>query len=94
MTIYRNKPSRGNNHTPITRTERLEKLVEEMGEFLQAYGKAGRFGIDNTYNSGETNCEAMLRELRDVCSIAEDVEVDLMNHISKSSPMKLERRRG
>lgn len=73
-------------YTPKTREERLKKLIEEIGEFIQTYGKAGRFGILNYHPadpSQETNAEAMLRELDDVIKAATSVKVDLTEFTEK-----------
>jgi hypothetical protein len=51
---------------PRTATEALGHLIEEAGEVQQAAGKIIRFGFDGSYDNGETNKQALLREIHDL----------------------------
>lgn len=54
-------------YLPRTQSGRFWRVVEELGEVVQALGKAGRFGWENRYPAtGPTNREKLCGELRDL----------------------------
>ena len=53
--------------------EKLVLLIEECGEVIQAATKILRFGLYSTYNSGETNVNALEREIGDVQAAVEQL---------------------
>lgn len=55
-----------------------------MGEFIQIYGKACRFGMASWHPSDpnkKSNAELMLSELNDVLKAADKVHLDLIDFI-------------
>lgn len=61
----------------------LGHVVEEMGEALQAAGKAQRWGLGSKNpfeTNGETNAEWLLRELEDV-----EITIKLLRAFLKAS---------
>jgi NTP pyrophosphatase (non-canonical NTP hydrolase) len=70
-------------YAPKTRKKKLVRVVEEIGEVLQWFGKAERFGLatrfcynrmrvvrDKKVESNREGLRRELRDLRDACSIA------------------------
>lgn len=53
-------------YEPKNLVQALGLLVEECGEVQQAVGKIIRFGEDGSYDNGETNIQALVRELKDL----------------------------
>lgn len=63
---------------PTTPDGRRARLFEEMGEVLQAFGKAGRFGMESRHpDGGPTNREIILSELLDLRHAIGEVEGDV-----------------
>ena len=59
-----------NKLTPA-QAERLAMLAEECGEVIQAVGKILRHGFESRHpNGGETNKDALLRELGDLSCLS------------------------
>lgn len=71
---------------PKTPDGRRYRLFEEMGEVLQAFGKAGRFGLESRHpDGGPTNRELILAELGDLRHAIGAVESD----VGPSSPRSI-----
>ena len=59
-----------NKLTPAE-VERLALLSEECGEAVQAIGKILRHGYNSNYGNGDTNREALHREIGDILGVIE-----------------------
>jgi hypothetical protein len=71
-------------YIPHDRNGRLHHLVEEMGEVMQALGKAGRFGMSHRHpDDGPMNAEVILRELDDLEHALTAVKSDLRRFVEE-----------
>lgn len=59
---------------PTTFDGKLDKLVEECGEFLQAYGKYRRFGSNPTDPKTGKQYDNVADMLLEICDIRDAVE--------------------
>ncbi|MCA1379510.1 hypothetical protein I6F34_01575 [Bradyrhizobium sp. BRP05] len=65
-------------YLPTTREGKIDRLVEEAGEVLQAIGKAARFGLDSTHpDGGMNNAALLLSELADLRHAISEVENEI-----------------
>ncbi len=53
-------------YVPLTPEAVMGYLIEEAGEVQQVAGKILRWGLNSRYDNGETNRQAILRELSDL----------------------------
>ena len=74
--------------------ERYACLAEEAGEIVQAVGKIQRHGVDSQYPNGETNRQALGREIGELIFLVKRMieNGDVTNEdISRGDAAKLER---
>ena len=75
-------------YLPKDHNQRFFRAIEEAGEFLQAAGKAGRWGMDN-FNPDvppdrrETNAAWVKREMLDLRAALDALEPDIDAEIER-----------